>query len=488
MPSQTSLTQRLVAHGSHYRQIALSARQLTPDMLRKPALLRHWLISAHWGQLALVLFLLTLPNLIPEAIDAIIEWLSPSSTSQKFERFFDGLMDSSEMSTSQVTTRIVLWVSATLVLLMLFWLHIPRAAKRGQEIALNHMHEADRLSHADPQQSLLLYQSALNLTLDATLENSLQSKIDSLHGTHPQQTKAPPPSTDSDTTVIITPGAEVNENKDAPTLVATRYRIDGALGQGAMGLVHRAHDMVLDRDIALKQLAPQWVQDAQFVARFKQEALALAKLSHPHIVQIYDYIEDSGPQGTKRVWIAMELVDGDELAAHLTPNTPLPVAECIPLALQMSQAMAYAHEQSIVHRDFKPANVLITATGNTKIMDFGLAKIAQSGLQTQIGTVMGSPAFMSPEQAAGKSGDARSDIYAFGVTLYLMCSGQLPFMGDASAMLAQHLAQTPRPPQEINAALSDDLNRLILEMLAKAPEQRPQTMAQVAAQLATSPH
>ncbi|MBN4079554.1 serine/threonine protein kinase, partial [Beggiatoa alba] len=303
------------------------------------------------------------------------------------------------------------------------------------------------------------YRSALSLTLDAGLESSLQTKIEQIRDLSAPQLVRPSASGDAaaasfETTVIVSP----NANTQSRPLVASRYRIDAALGQGGMGLVHRAHDTVLDRDIALKQLAPALVLDTQFVDRFRQEALALARLSHPHIVQIYDYIEDRDLYGKKQVWIAMELVNGDELAAHMQPDALMPEQECLHFALQMSQAMAYAHEQGIVHRDFKPANVLITADGNCKIMDFGLAKIARSELHTQIGTVMGSPAFMSPEQAAGKNSDARSDIYALGITLYLMCSGRLPFMGDAQAMLAQHLSQTPPSPQEKTPAVKTTPN------------------------------
>lgn len=486
MPTHAPLIKRLSTHTTHYLALSRNAQKLAPSMLRKPALIRHWLLRAHWAQLVLVVFLFSMPNFIPENIDNLFEQLSSPSTSQEFARFFDGIFNRPELSTGQIITRAALWFTATLVVLIVFWLNIPRATQRAQNIADLRQQEADQLHNTDPQQSLMLYQSALSLTLDPTLESALRSKISTIRDATRQPDKSTASLSDqNDATVIVAPGTH-SHAKDQP-LIAERYRIDDALGQGAMGLVHRAHDMVLDRDIALKQLAPQLVLDAQFVDRFKQEALALAKLSHPHIVQIYDYIESTDATGKKQVWIAMELIKGDELAAHLKPKTALPAEECVSLALQMTQAMAYAHEQGIVHRDFKPANVLITADGNTKVMDFGLAKIAQSAVRTQVGTVMGSPAFMSPEQAAGKSSDARSDIYSLGVTLYLMCSGKLPFTGDAQAMLAQHLSQTPTPPQDANKALSDEFNQLIVDMLAKSPNDRPQTMGQVADRLRSFP-
>lgn len=479
MSLPTCFKDRLSSHTTRYLTISREARQWAPALLRKPPLVRHWLLRAHWAQVILVIFLLGMPSLIPEWIDGIIEQLSPPSTAQKLGRLFDGLLNQPALSNTQIGTRALLWSVASVVVLALFWLHIPTTIQRAQQLAETRQQEADRLRQADPQQSLLLYQSAMGLTLDADTQAALQRSIADIEclSAPANRTEPAPSLRHGDATLLVSPQADTRPR------VAARYVIDAPLGQGAMGVVHRAHDIVLDRDVALKQLSPALVEDAQFVARFRQEALALAKLNHPHIVQIYDYIEDPDTTGKQQVWIAMELVEGDDLAAHLNPKAALPATEYFPLALQMAQAMAYAHAQGIVHRDFKPANVLITAEGNTKIMDFGLAKIARSAMHTQVGTVMGSPAFMSPEQAAGKDSDTRADIYAFGVTLYLMCSGRLPFSGDAQAMLAQHLSQTPSAPNTINTGLDPELNLLILEMLAKSPDARPPSMDQVADRL-----
>jgi serine/threonine protein kinase len=230
----------------------------------------------------------------------------------------------------------------------------------------------------------------------------------------------------------------------------------------------------LDRDVAIKQLSPQLCHDEQFIGRFKQEAKALAKLSHPNIVHVHDLVEDSD-----HTWIVMEYVEGEELAKKITPGKAMPFNLAVKLATQMSRAMQYAHDRGVVHRDFKPANVLVTPDNDTKIMDFGLAKFTQSAGLTQVGTVMGSPAYMSPEQAAGKPVDSSTDIYALGVTLYLMFSGVLPFEGDMQSIISQHLTAVPKPPRKHNNAIPAVIERTILKMMAKQPDKRPSSMKEV---------
>jgi len=202
----------------------------------------------------------------------------------------------------------------------------------------------------------------------------------------------------------------------------------------------------------------------------------LAKLSHPNIVQVFDFVKaDSG------IWIAMELVTGEELEDKLAPGIPLAMEACIKLGIQLSNG------NGVIHRDFKPANVLVLANGDTKIMDFGLARIAQSSGHTRVGTVMGSVAYMSPEQASGKTTAPATDIYAFGVTLYRMTTGKLPFNGDPQSIVAQHLSQTPIAPQQHNTGIPDELNKLIMQMLAKAPGERPSSMLEIMQQLQRIP-
>jgi serine/threonine-protein kinase len=238
-----------------------------------------------------------------------------------------------------------------------------------------------------------------------------------------------------------------------------------------MGIVYRAHDRVLDRDVALKKLPSQFSKDVDVIARFKQEAKALARLSHPNIVQVYDLVQE-GDQG----YIAMELVEGVNLAEYLRDYGAIPISKTVELVTQMAEALAYAHKRGVVHRDFKPANVILSVEGVAKITDFGLAKIAQSSVHTQVGSFLGSPAYMSPEQAQGKVADASSDIYALGVVLYEMLSGRLPFKGDLESVIAQKLTAIPNPLSTPNGKIPVQLNRLVLQMLEKESDNRPESM------------
>jgi serine/threonine-protein kinase len=254
-----------------------------------------------------------------------------------------------------------------------------------------------------------------------------------------------------------------------------RYTITEEIGRGAMGIVYRGVDLTLDRPVALKQLAPALVRDAAVARRFSQEARALARLSHTNIVQVYDLVT-AGDQ----LWIAMELVDGEGLEKYLARQGPIPPRQAIQLGRQMARGLACAHDAGIVHRDFKPANVLLSSTGQVKIMDFGVAKLADSSMATQIGTVLGTPAYMSPEQAAGRECDTRTDIYALGVTLYKMVSGDVPFKGETQAVLAQHLTQEPASLSVVVEGMDPRFAETVAQMLRKDPGLRPQSMQHVA--------
>ena len=438
-------------------------------LFRKPAVLRYWLFTAYWAQLALVLAVLTTPTLIPAGLDRLLEKAYPPKATKRVFGLLQTKSTDPRLQSRKQQARIVLWVAAGGGVLFLFWRHMPLAIGRATLLAKRREQEADSLVRSQPSRSVLLYSSALALTTDPDHEAVLSSKLKSLDeelswgaGTQDEA------------------GAEEGAGEGLKAVgPAQRYVLKEELGRGAMGVVYRAHDRRLERDVALKQLAPHISHDHALFMRFKQEARALARLSHPNIVQVYDFLQDEG-----HAWIAMELVDGEELAERLEARGAMSPGETAALGAQLAEAMAYAHEQGVVHRDFKPANVLVTHRGLPKITDFGMAKLAQSNTQTLAGTILGSPAYMSPEQGSGESADARSDIYALGVTLYEMLAGAVPFDGEnATAVIVQHATKPPTPLRERDPQIPAALDALIMAMLAKEPSERPQDMSRVAAAL-----
>ncbi|HET7694123.1 MAG TPA: protein kinase [Vicinamibacterales bacterium] len=262
------------------------------------------------------------------------------------------------------------------------------------------------------------------------------------------------------------------------------YRIVGKLGEGGMGEVYRARDSLLNRDVAIKVLPPLFAVDAERLARFTREAQTLAALNHPNIAQIYGLEGAAGP-GTTRA-LVMELVEGDDLST-LIARGPMPLADVLPIARQIADALEAAHEQGIVHRDLKPANVKVRRDGTVKVLDFGLAKAfdakAESGADamqsptftarnTQLGMIIGTAAYMAPEQARGKAVDRRADIWAFGVVVFEMLTGRRAFDGDdISDVLASVLKSDPdwsRIPAETPASI----RRLLRRCLEKEPRKR----------------
>jgi serine/threonine protein kinase len=270
------------------------------------------------------------------------------------------------------------------------------------------------------------------------------------------------------------------------------YEIVGTLGAGGMGEVYRARDPRLGREVAIKVLPAERVADEGRRRRFVQEARAASALNHPHIVTIYDIESADGVD-----FIVMELVPGKTLDA-LIPRAGMRLGEALRIAIPLADALAAAHGAGIVHRDLKPANVMVTPEGVVKVLDFGLAKLAQAeegggedattldarARLSRPGTVAGTPAYMSPEQASGGEVDARSDVFSFGAVLYEMVTGRRPFGGGSSAeMLAALLKEQPKPPSEIVADVPKELERIILHCLRKEPGRRFQHMADVKVEL-----
>jgi len=262
-----------------------------------------------------------------------------------------------------------------------------------------------------------------------------------------------------------------------PPSTLAHYRIASKIGAGGMGEVYRATDTKLGRDVALKVLPAEMAGNPERLARFRREARAVATLNHPHIVTIFSVEEADGIH-----FLTMELVEGQSLD-RLIPENGLAVERILEIAGPLADALAAAHEKGIVHRDLKPANVMVTGDGRVKVLDFGLAKEMRahdpadatltSAGNTALGVVMGTPAYMSPEQISGRALDHRTDIFSLGIILYELASGRRPFEGASSAELASAiLRDTPRPLSEIRASLANELGRLIQRCLEKEARNR----------------
>jgi LuxR family maltose regulon positive regulatory protein len=261
------------------------------------------------------------------------------------------------------------------------------------------------------------------------------------------------------------------------TLLNERYHLDAELGRGGMGMIYRAHDRLLDRDVAIKVLSTAELS-GESRARLLREAQAAAKLNHPNIVSIYDVGEDAKAQGAS--FIVMELVEG----ASLHERGPRALEEILSIAQHVCAALEHAHDHGIIHRDLKPENVLIGLDGSVKLMDFGLAHLAGSRLTTA-GAILGTVFYLAPEQALGQEIDDRVDLYALGVMLYELTTGQLPYTGDDPlVIISQHMHAPVVRPSTHNTGIPPALDALIVQLLNKRPEDRPASATEVRQALA----
>ena len=271
---------------------------------------------------------------------------------------------------------------------------------------------------------------------------------------------------------------------DADRTLGGRYRLVELIGRGGMGTVYRAVDLVLRRSVAVKVLPGQLAdQDPTSVARFEREARIVAALNHPAVVAVYD----TGADATSR-FIVMEFVDGRSLEAILRDEGQFDPERAVRVVSRVADALAAAHAAGIVHRDIKPANVMVAEDGSVKVLDFGIARALGATALTQTAALIGTAAYMAPEQALGKPADERSDIYSAGCVLYALITGQPPFSGDvAAAVLHQQAHIAANPLRSQNGRISPALDQLVMEMLAKSPVERPQTAAEVRDRLAALP-
>ena len=270
---------------------------------------------------------------------------------------------------------------------------------------------------------------------------------------------------------------EVAEN----TLVDARYRILRRIGSGGMADVYCADDTHLGRQVALKVLHRRFAQDEEFVERFRREASAAAGLQHPNVVGVFDRGKHDGTY-----YIAMEYLPGPTLKDIVAAEAPLDQARVVDLGTQILQAAGFAHRHGVIHRDFKPHNVIVDEAGNAKVTDFGIARAGASEM-TETGSIMGTAQYLSPEQAQGHAVTAASDLYSIGVMIYEMLSARLPFEGDSAVAVAlKHLSQPPVPISRLRPDVHPALESVVMAALAKDPERRWQTAEDFAAGLAAA--
>ncbi|MEP6629305.1 MAG: protein kinase [Lapillicoccus sp.] len=264
-------------------------------------------------------------------------------------------------------------------------------------------------------------------------------------------------------------------NPEAGMTLGSRYTLTDRIAAGGMGDVWRATDSVLGRDVAVKVMRPNAAEDATFAARFRDEARHSAGMSHQNIATVYDYGEDEGT-----AYLVMELVEGDPLSTVIARG-PMPPSQVRSIVGQAALALAAAHAAGVVHRDVKPANILITPDGRVKLTDFGIARAVDGASHTRTGEVLGTPQYLSPEQALGRGATGASDLYALGIITQEMLTGHKPF--DSGSAVATALAQVNDPPPPLPDSVPGDLRRVVEQSLAKDPADRPTSAAAVAAAL-----
>jgi serine/threonine protein kinase len=267
--------------------------------------------------------------------------------------------------------------------------------------------------------------------------------------------------------------------------IGNRYTITRLLGEGGMAEVYEAEQPRLNRKVAVKLLHRHLSSDEQFRARFEREAQAIAQLKHPHIIQVYDFDYD---EHLRQFYMVIEYVDGPTLSHVLRkhPDAPIPIPQTLQIIEDLTGALGYAHSQHMQHRDIKPSNIMLDKNTRTVLTDFGIAKLLRtSGQQlTASGAMVGTPAYISPEQAAGATGDHRSDIYSLGIVFFQMATGRLPYEGETPiATILKHIKEAPPSPTSLNANLPLGVETVILRCIAKDPDDRYQSTDELMAHL-----
>jgi serine/threonine protein kinase len=266
----------------------------------------------------------------------------------------------------------------------------------------------------------------------------------------------------------------------AEDLIVDRYRLVERIASGGMGEVWRGYDETLQRDVAVKVLLPESAQDQGFVERFRAEARLSSQLVHPNVGTVHDFGDHDG-----QAFLVMELMTGDPLSAIINERAPLPEAEVTEILHQTALALQAAHDAGVVHRDVKPANIVVDPNGYAKLTDFGIARALGEAPLTQTGELLGTPHYLAPEQARGAQAGPLSDVYALAVVGYEMLTGQRPFSGES--MVATALAHVSQPAPQLSAEVGEPLRTTVMAALAKDPAQRPQSAAEFADALRLEP-
>ncbi len=277
----------------------------------------------------------------------------------------------------------------------------------------------------------------------------------------------------------------MSEDEDLPRLLSGRYRLEGTLGRGGMGIVYRGTDLMMKRPIAVKLIRAVDGNDLddEIAGRFLREAKNTARLQHEHIIEVFDL-----GRSDEGMYFVMELLEGESLSARIRRDGALPVMETVHIGRQIAEALQVAHMAGVIHRDLKPANVMLLSRAGddnfVKVLDFGVAKSAANAEDTQLthtGMLVGTVDYMAPEQIMGKPVDGRTDIYALGIVMYKMLSGKSPFRDTGvPALIHAHMNTMPKPLIEVMPGVPNDLDRVVLRCLAKSPDRRYESMAELA--------
>ena len=251
-------------------------------------------------------------------------------------------------------------------------------------------------------------------------------------------------------------------------LLNERYKIKKQIGSGGMALVYEAQDILLDRKVAIKMLRPEFVSDEDFINKFRHEAKAVARITHPNVVSIYDIVESEDS-----LYLVMEYIEGKDLKSLIQERGKLTIVEALDIVNQVTAGVEVAHDNNIIHCDIKPHNILLTENNQIKVTDFGIARAVSTSTMTITDTIMGSAHYFSPEQAQGKEINTYSDIYSIGVVLYEMISGEVPFKGDSPISVAlKHIQNDPEELKSIMPSIPKQVNDLVMKTLSKDPEDR----------------